>query len=336
MYRLLAFVLSFLLLCSAFLLTGAANTAPAVTLSVEGVTRVLDAGEPLPTPDAPTGKIFAGWGATGVFLPAGAAFTPSEDVTLTAVFVGLSTEGTLRLGTGKGLRFLTRMDRGEYTTLCSYTTVQYGTVIAPLSYAQAAGNSLSPQALSAAGKTKQRDLLANGFYEETDTVLTFAGSLVALKGENYLLDYVAAGYLKVQYTNGQSAQVFAPVCAPVCPYTLANAALAAGTAPTEEQGYLTNLISGRIQLDYWMSGKALALTAAGTHHTLPYAATYDAASESILLTVRTDSTFRFDRHFCTLILDGYPTNATWNTANLTIRQNGTVLAIKYREYTDPR
>lgn len=336
MYRFVAFVLSLLLLCSAFLLTGAAEAAPAVTLSVAGVTQSHDASAPLPHPEAPAGKVFAGWGGEGVFLPAGATFTPTADTTLTALFVGLSTEGTLRLGTGKGLRFLTRMDRADYTALCSHTAVQYGTVVAPLAYAQAADNSLDPDALTAAGKTKQLVMLATAFYEETDTVLTFAGSVVALKAENYMLDYVGAGYLKVQYTNGQSGRIMAPVSDPVCPYTLADAALSAGNAPTEEQEYLSNLLSGRIVLNYWMSAKPLTLTAAGAHHALPYTAVYSNAEESILLTVRSDSSFRFDQHFCALILDGYTTGAAWNAANLTVRQNGTVLAVKYREYTDPR
>ena len=336
MYRLLAFVLSLLLLCPAFLLTGAAQTAPAVTLSVEGVTQTYTVGEPLPIPTAPVGKSFVGWGATGVFLPAGVPFIPTADVTLTAVFISLSTEGALRFGTYRGLRFSTRMGKADYEALTAYTTVEYGTVIAPHVYAQAAGNSLAPAALAAAGKTKQLDLLATEFYEQNDTVLTFAGSVFALKAENYMLDYVAAGYLKVQYTNGTSGQIFAPVSDPVTPYTAANAALVAGSAAGEDQAYLANLISGRIQLDYWMSGKALTLTAAGPHHTLPYTATYDVASESVLLTVKTGSTFRFDQHFCTLILDGYPTPATWNALNLTVRENGTVLAVKYVEYTDPR
>lgn len=335
MYRLLAFVLSLLLLCSAFILTGAAEAAPAVTLSVAGVTQSHDALAPLPHPDTPAGKVFAGWGGEGVFLPAGASFTPTADTTLTALFVGLSTEGELRFGAYRGLRFVTTMDRADHTALSGYTTVQYGTVIAPLSYAQAAGGSLEPTALFAAGKTKQIDLLATEFYEESNTVLRFAGSVVALKGENYKRDYVAAGYLRVQYSNGETGRIMAPVSAPVTPYALANAALSATSAPAEEQSHLSNILSGCITLDYWMSGKALTLTAAGTHHALPYVATHDVASESILLTVNAGSDFRFDRHFCSLTLDGYPTSAAWNAVNLTVREGGTVLAIKYREYTDP-
>lgn len=336
MYRLLAFALSLLLLCPVFTLTGAANSAPVVTLSAGDTTRPLEAGESLPLPTAPTGKVFAGWTAPGVFLPAGVPFTPSESVTLTALFVGLSTQGTLRLGVGKGLRFLTRMDRADYTALCACTTVAYGTVIAPLSYAQAANNSLAPAALTAAGKTKQLDLAATAFYEESQDVLTFAGSVVALKGENYSRDYVASGYLKVRYTNGTDGLIMAPVSAPVCPYTLANAAHAAGNAPAEDQTYLSHLLAGCITLDYWMSGKDLTLTPAHPQHTLPYAASYDMESECVLLTVKSGSSFRFDQHFCNLTLDGYLASPTWNAINVKVLANGTVLSVSYPEYTPPR
>ena len=352
MYRFAVFVLSLLMICPLLCVTAAAEAAT-VTLSVGGVTAPLPAGDSLPTPAAPAGKVFVGWAADGVFLPAGATFTPESDVTLTATFVGMATTGTLRVqNERRGLRFLTEMDRGEYTALTAKATVTYGTLIAPLSYAQEAGNSLHPTDLAAAGKTKHLDLKPTEFYAQSDTALTFAGSVIAVLPQNMDSAYVGAGYLKVSYTNGEQGLITAPVSAPVKLYDLANAAFADRTAVQDathtnavgdrfspygaaDLAYLEQVLHSRVDLSYKLIGMPLTLKAANPYHTLPYTATFDEAAECVVLTVVAGSSYRFDLHFGSLILDGARAPDSWNAINLTVKDEGRVLTVKYREATDP-
>ncbi|MBE6703403.1 MAG: hypothetical protein E7585_08370 [Ruminococcaceae bacterium] len=351
MHRFIAFLLFLLLLLP--LAATAVSAAPAATLTLvigEG-NETVSADQPLPTPAAPSGKYFVGWAGEHIFLPGGALCETQSDLTLTALFVGMETCGEVRLGAQKGIRFLTHIHRGELETLQTYTTPAYGTFIAPKAYVDAANGKLTPDALASAGKTKYLDTQATAFYRETDTVYTLSGSVVSLLGENFKRDYVGAGYLKLTYTNGTTALVVASPCAAVNPYETALAAhndrteTADGThiyavgdrySPytAEELSYFSNILSGCVDLSYWMSGKPITLTAASNYHQLPYTAFYDQTSESVILTVAGGSEFSFDKHFCQLELDGYVTSANWNRINLTVGDDGKSLAVKYREYTD--
>ena len=352
MYRLLAFTLSVCMLASLLLLPAAATDGGTVTLQVGTERETLPAGEALPIPEAPEGKVFVGWGAEGVLLPGGAAYAPSGDVTLTALFLDIRTRAEVRLGDKKGIRFLTELDRADWEMLRTYTDPALGTLIAPKSYVEAADGVLTPAALAAAGKTKYLNATADDFYAKTDTVCTLSGSVVALKSKNLTLDYVGAGYVKITYTNGTEAFVTAPPSAAVTPYGQALAAHgdrteAADATHTHQVGdryspytaeelrYFSNILSGCVDLSYWMSSQSeIVLKRADAYHQLPYAATFDTESESIVLTVGANSDFRFDKHFCSLTLDGYLTSESWNSLNLTVGEEGRTLAVKYREYTD--
>ncbi len=215
MKRISAFLLSLLLLLPLTVIFTTAS-APVLTQSVS-------AGDVLTAPESvPEGKVFAGWGADGIFLPAGATYTGENAVTLTAVFVSMSTRPDTRVRTEvkRGLRFLTDIDKAELAVLKGYTEVLYGTYFAPADYVTAANGVLTPAALQGAGKT-YLETVTDKFYAETDTVATVAGSLVDLLAHNYYRDIQAAGYIKVSYTDGTEGTVIAPASEGVKLYDMA-------------------------------------------------------------------------------------------------------------------
>lgn len=353
MYRLTAFVLSVLMLVPLLFIAASASAAGTVTLQVGGSTEILPTGAALPTPDAPDGKVFVGWAAQDVLLPAGATYTPSGDMTLIALFLEMQTRFELRLGVKNGIRFLTDVDRADWEALLTYTTPTFGTLIAPRAYVEAADGVLTPEALTSAGKTKYLNATADEFYGKTDTVCTFAGSIVAFLSENLTTDYVGAGYVKITYTNGTEGLIAAAPSGAANPYEQALTAHGDRTAQADathknavgdryspytaaELHYFSNILSGCIVLDYKMTSTTIppTLQKADDYHQLPYIARYDEESESVILTVTEGSDFRFSTHFCSLTLDGYDTTDSWNDRNLTFGEDGTSLAIKYREYTD--
>ena len=353
MHRFIAFCLSVLLLVPLLAASVSATPAATVILQIGAETQVLSAGECLPFPEVPEGKAFVGWGGEDTLLPAGVTYAPTADATLTALFVGMQSHAEVRLGDAKGIRILTDIDRSDLQALLAYTTPAYGTLIVPEAYLQAADGVLTPTALAAAGKAKYIEARADGFYVETDTVCTLSGSVVALRTENLDLAFVGAGYLKVTYTNGEIAYVTATPSAAVTPYAQALVAHADRVASADathvnaveggyspytaaELAYFAQILSGRIDLSYWMTSAnhPLTLTPADSYHQLPYTAVYDLESESVVLTVNAGSSFRFDQHLYCLVLDGYLTSDVWNKLNLTVSSDGRQLAVKYREYTD--
>ena len=214
MKRTVAFLLSLMLLLPLTVILTAASD-PVLTQSVS-------TGEVLTAPESlPSGKVFAGWGAEGIFLPAGATYTGEGTVTLTAVLVGMSTRPDTKVRTEvqTGLRFLTDIDKADLNVLKGYTEVLYGTYIAPADYVTAANGVLTSAALQSAGKTCL-ETVTDKLYAETETTATVAGSLVELLTHNYYRDFQAAGYLKVSYTNGTAAVVVASASAPVKLYDL--------------------------------------------------------------------------------------------------------------------
>lgn len=202
MTRAVAFMLSLLLLFPLLLIPIAAE---------DPVTVTAGAGTVLAVPaDIPQGKSFVGWGAEGVFLPAGATYSGEETV-LTAVFVGISTRPAekIRTETKMGLRFLTDINKADLAVLKTYTAVLFGTYITLADYVNNAGGVLTPAALSAAGMG-YLETKTDKFYTETDTVGTVAGSLVDVQMKHYYREFQAAGYIEVTYTDGTKGAVIAP------------------------------------------------------------------------------------------------------------------------------
>lgn len=309
MKRLLAFLLSLLLLLPLFLISASAS---------DGVTVNVSTGDVLSAPaDVPAGKAFAGWGAAGIFLPAGATYTGESPVTLTAVFVGISTkpDAKVRTETAIGIRFLTEIDKAELAVLKGYTSVSYGTYIAPADHVEAAGGVLTPAALQGVGKA-YLETETDQFYAETETVATVAGSLVNVLRHNQYREFCAAGYIKVHYTDGSTGTVTASACNGVRLYDLALAAFcdrtaAADATHAEQTAHGTYSPYPAAQLDYFatvmdcvvdvtrfvvnVQEMDVVIPAEGFFGYMPrsYRVTYEMGA--FVFTVNEGNDFRFDR-----------------------------------------
>ena len=356
MYRTLSFLLALLLLCSMVLPIAAADASFTLTLHSGGEPAVLSGASSytLPTPNAPAGKVFAGWTAQGVFLPAGATFAAAGDTALTALFVEISTQtgANLRVTDGFGLRFLTHISRSDLNALAACTTVGYGTLIAPADYVSAAGGVLTPEALAAAGKTKYLDITAKSFFEETDAVSTVAGSIVQLLSKNYCRDFMGAGYLSVTYTNGTSGRIYAAPANGSCLYTLACAAhcdrtAAADTTHTvatgngyspysgESLAFFAKVMDSVVNVEYLASQRAaVTLMPQNAYYQAPFTAAYDAAEEQLVFTVRQGSAYRFHTDFDSLILEKLVRVKGRGYSSLyRISADGMTLRVNYSDYT---
>lgn len=310
MIRSVAFLLSLLLLFPVASIFTAAEGA--VTADVCNGT-VLEA-----PADIPQGKFFAGWGAEGVFLPAGATYA-GEDAVLTAVFVGLSTRPAerIRTETKVGLRFLTDIDKADLSTLRNYTEVLFGTCITLADHVRAAGGVLTPAALNAAG-TGYLETKTDKFYAETDTVATVAGSIVDVQLKNYCREFQAAGYIQVSYTDGTVGTVIAPACECVRLYDLALTAFADRTDAADETH--VNAVSyggysayGNDELTYFCKVLDCVVDIRRFHigddsenyriapvfygyRPVSYTMDYEINTANLVFTVKADSAFNFKDH----------------------------------------
>ena len=216
MRRFLTLALSLLALL--LLLTLAASAEATVTL-VEGESTSTLTGDVLPTSTPPAGKVFVGWyadsstGLSTVFLPAGAAIQ-ADVTTYHALYIGMTVRNgaELRVVEGsEGLRFITDVDKADFSLLQSKgRVVGYGTIIAPKSYVQkTVGNKLTPEALAEKGYTKYLDAVSGGAYSEDEDSFAIAGSVSAVRNENGYMEFCAAGYLVVKYSDGTRARIYA-------------------------------------------------------------------------------------------------------------------------------
>lgn len=359
MYRLLAFLLSLLLLCPLSLTANAADKTFVLTLYGADNTRIYKSGSAytLPEPDTvPDGKVFVGWRSedSSVLLPVGAAFSAKEDTALYAAFVGMTTreDPMLRLSDGYGIRFLTDIDKVDFSALTAAGRVkQMGTVIVPRAYATAAGERLTPAALSAAGKSSYLKAVATAFYGETESALTLAGSVTQIRPENDCIDYAAAGYLLVSYTDGSTGYISAPV-ATDCFYTMVSDAYCdrstaadavhsqktdGGFSPysAEALSYFNTVLDRVVNLNTSVgNGISVSSLPDSSCYTSPFAVVYDALHERFVLTVRAGREYRFDRDMGTLILNGEVVMTGWEQIDIcTLSADGTVLYIASGEYS---
>ena len=352
MTRILAFVLSLFLLCPLIPVSTAAVAAPVVTLVSEGHSSVLT-DDVLPAAAAPAGKVFAGWRAEGIFLPAGGAYTGSEDITLTAVFVGMTTrpDPTVRTQVKTGIRFLTDIDKADFAALQSCAAVTYGTLFAPADYVQAAG-ALTPAALTAAGKT-WLETVSGAFYGETDTVATVAGSLVDILPQNRYRGFQGAGFLKIAYTDGTTGLAVAAPSAAVRMYDLAltayadrtdiadvihTNATANGFSPynAAQLTYFGTVLDGVVNMKYLrLNGEIVTLDFYGYREIAPYGVEYDPILCQIVFQVKEGNAYRFhnSEHLLAVIIKDKSTGIykeAKKNVDYTVTADGKTLCIAYQ------
>lgn len=175
---------------------------------------------------------FVGWfankGGDGLLLPGGAVYEceKNEDTAFTALYIDMTTDtAEARAGAGlNGIRFVTEMsDLTAWTTLNGVATaVGRGTLILPANKVTAYSD-ITHAALNAAGQP-YLDVPAADWYG--DAAGTFAGSILSVRPENYLLDFAARGYVSITFESGETTYVYASDSAVENVYHAAQAALA--------------------------------------------------------------------------------------------------------------
>lgn len=349
MTRLLVFLLSLCLLCPLILIPVAAETAVTVTLRVGEDSTVLTE-DVLPVPNDPEGegRVFAGWAANGIFLPAGAAYTGETDVELTAIFVGISTvpDSAIRTESGKnGIRFLTHIDKADLALLKEHTEVYYGTYFAPKDYVTAAHGVLTPEKLLQAEKT-YLEVETDKFYQETETVATVAGSLVDILSKNRYRQFQAAGYIQVTYTNETSGAVIAPASTAVRLYDLSMAAFSDRTVNAnathtnatthgyspygaDHLNYFAWVMDAVVSLKYFtINESAYTVTPNYFGYQPPYVAGYVLERAQIEFVVKEGQSYRFDRDL-SAVITRKPNGQYAEAANPIVTNSGKTLRIDY-------
>lgn len=212
-------ILCFILLVSC---KGGSND-PVIVFSENGVVTKEIATEvagtlTVPSPAGTRARYCIGWqckneGQT-VFLPAGAsyAYGAGESNSFTPVYFHFTTSSSVLLDTtvaGGGLAFSTEIERADWAALMSITEqVSCGTLIASTADATLAG-SLTHEALAKVQKTAAADLVSNAWQAESEKTLTFGSTLGNIVDSDLATPYTAVGYVKITYTNGESAYVYA-------------------------------------------------------------------------------------------------------------------------------
>ncbi len=163
----------------------------------------------LPSVASTATAAFCGWktGDGRKLYPAGKAYTPSGDETLTALMLDFATVAgaSIRTTTGStGLRFTTKVDKEGYAELKKLVgTPEVGTFIVPQFYVDNAGS------YDVSKFAKHLDIPARAWYAEDDEDYTLAGSIANIYEKNYNLAFAGCGYMKFTYSDGTSALIYA-------------------------------------------------------------------------------------------------------------------------------
>ena len=173
----------------------------------------------LPTVDLENGLPFLGWIVGDQFLPAGAKITISDNITISAYSIGLEMEdgAAVRLTATTGMRWITYLDDANLPL--SAKILAKGTLIVPADYLTG-DVAFTHAGLEAAGRQANQaqgylDLVAEEFvpdeykYANAGNRNQFNGSIVEIKDTNYERDFAAVGYVKVRYSNGTEAYIYA-------------------------------------------------------------------------------------------------------------------------------
>lgn len=196
---------------------------PAITFAENGVitkeARTEEAGTvTVPTPAGTRARYCIGWysqnGDDTIFLPVGAnyAYAAGESKGFTPLYFHFTTADITTLDAtvqGGGIAFSTDIEKADWTKLTSITSnVCCGTLIARLADVSSL-DSFSHTAFAEAQKTPAADLTATEWQAESEQAFTFGATLSDISDENIITPYTAIGYVKITYTNGSEAYVYA-------------------------------------------------------------------------------------------------------------------------------
>lgn len=217
-----------LVLMLACLLTFGAVSVWGATVTFEaegGVVKTLEAENGqvvLPKkPEVKNGQ-FVGWSGTlngkTFLLPAGAVLEGvTEDLTVTAetLYFATDTASALRIYEGDlGLRFTSTLSLEDYDRLVALVgkdSVAFGTYIVPDQLLKKAGRIFDLEHMAKYGVHQYLDVPAKKFYgvDVENKTATIAGSICNLLEKNRALDFYGCGYMKLTYTNGETATIYA-------------------------------------------------------------------------------------------------------------------------------
>ena len=175
----------------------------------------------LPTVDLGNGLPFLGWIVGEQLLPAGAQITVADNITITAFSIDLTMEegAAVRLTETTGMRWITYVN--ESTLPFAASIVSKGTLIVPEDYLTVNGEAIAftHTSLEASGRVANA---ANGYLDvvaeeyvpdeykyKTTEAEQFNGSIVTIQEGNYSRAFAAVGYVKVRYSNGVEAYIYA-------------------------------------------------------------------------------------------------------------------------------
>jgi hypothetical protein len=164
------------------------------------------------------GSVLCGWtaeiGGERVFLPVGGTYNYEQDafVVFKPVTLQMTTSATATVRfaeDGAGLRFSTEVEAVGWQALLDLgVEVTRGTLIVPYTYVTDMGGVLTHKSLADAEK-QYLDVVTDGWFNEGDVPHVFTGAVSGIRFKNYTRNYSAVGYLKITYTNGETAYVYA-------------------------------------------------------------------------------------------------------------------------------
>ncbi len=171
----------------------------------------------VPSPAGISASSCVGWYAKTengtVFLQIGTIYTyeAGENKNFTPVYLNLKTEdATLVLdGTNAGISFVTKVKKAEWEKFNTFVDdITCGTLIFTASDIAATGGTLTHAALEQAGKTPL-EIPAADVLTNTGEEVCFEGALFDSSELSESKDHTAVGYVKITYTDGSVAYVYA-------------------------------------------------------------------------------------------------------------------------------
>ncbi len=172
----------------------------------------------VPSPAGMHTQYCIGWyskdGGETVFLPVGATYeyAAGTNKNFTPLYLHFTTASTPTLDTtveGGGIAFATEITRTDWVKLTAVTAnVSRGTLISTATDLTAVGGTLTHAALTTAEKSFF-DISADAWQAESEQLLTFGATLANIDTQSIATRYTAVGYVRITYSNGTDAYVYA-------------------------------------------------------------------------------------------------------------------------------
>ena len=176
-------------------------------------------------PPAPEGlsEAFVGWCVTengkDKIYPPSATVTAIAGALYRAETAAFLTESRAQMRIYDGdvaVRYVSTLHKSSYlrlTDLFGEKGLSFGTLITVIEYMYQTDFELTEEALREAGDLPYLDIPTAGWYTETSTEFTIAGSIGHIREENYSRTYVGRGYIDVTYSDGTEGRIYSPFTA---------------------------------------------------------------------------------------------------------------------------